>query len=176
MMRVLCGSLAATACLIGSAQPAHSAVTDCWFWSPDTVGTVTAEDCDVTLRTEPSSRTTSGYLRTWIIRDQSSEHILEAVLWEDGKAELAFLDRNGNVTTQVIGETWTDADGDTRISFGDSGYSMAFTRPSSDYGAGASYPPAGFSGGSGGFPGESYQPTRGGGLSSGEFSDRPFSF
>jgi hypothetical protein len=177
MLKTLLGCAAAAACVIGSAPPAHAVVTDCWFWEPDTVGTVTAEDCDVTLRTEPSSRTTSGYLRTWIIRDQNSEHILEAVLWEDGKAELAFLDRSGNVTTQVIGETWTDADGDTRISFGDSGYSMAFTRPSSDYGAGASYPPAGFDGGgSDGFPGESYQPTRGGGLSSGEFSDRPFRF
>ena len=83
------------------------------------------------------------------------------------KLNSTFLDRNGNITTQVIGETWEDADGDTRISFGDSGYSMAFTKPTSDYGAGASYPPAGFGGGR-----ESYQPTRGGGLSSGEFSDR----
>ena len=106
-----------------------------------------------------------------MIRDQSSTHILEAVLWEDDRAELTFLDRQGNVTAQVEGTHYVDSDGDTRISFGDSGYSMAFTKPTSDYGAGAAYPPAGFSGGR-----ESYQPTRGGGLSSGEFSDRPFHF
>ena len=171
MLKTLLGCGAAAACLIGSAPPAHAVVTDCWFWEPDTVGTVTSEECDVTLRTEPSSRTTSGYLRTWVIRDQSSTHILEAVLWEDDRAELTFLDRQGNVTAQVEGTHYVDSDGDTRISFGDSGYSMAFTKPTSDYGAGAAYPPAGFSGGR-----ESYQPTRGGGLSSGEFSDRPFHF
>ena len=171
MLKKLLGAGAVAACLIGSAQPAQAIETDCWFWEPDTVGTVSAEACDVTLRTEPSDRTTSGYLRTWIIRDASSNHHLEAVLWDDDTAELAFLDRNGNVTTRVEGAHWVDEDGDTRISFGDSGYSMAFTRPSSDYGAGAAHPPAGFGGGR-----ESYQPIRGGGLSSGQFSDRPFRF
>ena len=101
MLKTLLGCGAAAACVIGSAPPAHAVVTDCWFWEPDTVGTVTAEDCDVTLRTEPSSRTTSGYLRTWVIRDQSSEHILEAVLWDDDSAEYTFVASNGNVTSRA---------------------------------------------------------------------------
>ena len=169
MLKRILSGCAVTACVIGSAPPAHAVVTDCWFWEPDTVGTVTSEDCDVTLRTTPSSRTTSGYLRTWIIRDQNSEHTLEAVLWEDETAELTFIDRQGNVTAQVEGTHWVDSDGDTRIDMTE-GYQMAFTRPTSDYGAGAAYPPA-LGGGR-----EHYQPTRGGGLSSGEFSDRPFAF
>ena len=170
MLKTLLGCGAAAACLIGSAQPAHAKATDCWFWTPDTIGSAEQQTCDVTLRTEPSSRTTSGYLRTWVIRDQHSSHILEAVLWEDDRAELTFVDRQGNITAQVEGTHWVDSDGDTRIDMTE-GYEMAFTRPTSDYGAGAAYPPA-FSGGGR----EHYQPTRGGGLSSGEFSDRPFRF
>ena len=174
MLKALVGCGAAAACLIGSAQPAHAAPTDCWFFTETQQYNVEAQDCDVTRRTEPSDRTTSGYLNTWIIRDASSTHILEAVLWDDESAEYTFLDRRGNVTSRVNGTWWTDSDGDTRLEFGVGNdgvdYSMAFTRPSSDYGSGAAYPPA-FSG-----PTESYQPVRGGGLSSGEFSDRPFRF
>ena len=169
MLKKLLGAGAVAACLIGSAQPAQAKATDCWFWEPDTVGRAEQQTCDVTLRTEPSDRTTSGYLRTWVIRDQHSEHTLEAVLWEDERAELTFVDHQGNITAQVEGTHWVDSDGDTRIDMTE-GYAMAFTRPSSDYGSGAAYPPA-FTG-----PTESYQPIRGGGLSSGEFSDRPFRF
>jgi hypothetical protein len=181
MLRKLLGAGAVAACLIGSAQPAYAAPTDCWFFDDDNQYDVQPVDCDVTLRTEPSDRTTSGYLRTWVISEPNSSYTVEAVLWEDGDAEYTFIDGRGNVTSRVEGEWWTDSDDDTRLEFGEGNdgvdYSMAFTKPSSDYGAGASYPPAGFDGGgSGGFPGESYQPTRGGGLSSGEFSDRPFSF
>ena len=162
MLKKLLTAGATAACLIGSAQPAQAKATDCWFWEPDTVGRAEQQTCDVTLRTEPSSRTTSGYLRTWVIRDQHSEHTLEAVLWEDERAELTFVDRQGNITAQVEGTHWVDSDGDTRIDMTD-GYEMAFTRPT--------FQPEGFGGGR-----ESYQPIRGGGLSSGEFSDRPFRF
>ena len=71
-----------------------------------------------------------------------------------------------------------DSDGDTRLEFGTGNdgvdYSMAFTRPSTQDGTGSTYPPA-FGGYQPDAP-EYYQPTRGGGLSSGEFSDRPFRF
>ena len=174
MLKTLLGCGAATACLIGSAPPAYAAPTDCWFFDDNNQYDVSPIDCDVTLRTEPSDRTTSGYLRTWVITEPNSTRILEAVLWEDGDAEYTFLDRRGNVTGRVDGTWWTDSDDDTRLEFGEGNdgvdYSMAFTKPSSDYGAGAHYPPAFTS------PTEHYQPTRGGGLSSGEFSDRPFSF
>ena len=174
MLRKLLGAGAVAACLIGSAQPAHSAVTDCWFFDDANQYNVSPQDCDVTRRTEPSDRTTSGYLNTWVIRDASSTHTLEAVLWDDDTAEFTFLDRRGNVTSRTEGTWWKDSDGDYRLEFGVGNdgvdYSMAFTEPSSDYGAGASYPPA-LGGGR-----ESYQPIRGGGLGSGEFSDRPFRF
>ena len=144
-----------TCLLIGSAQPAHARATDCWFWEPTTVGSAEQQTCDVTLRTEPSLfQRLSTYL---VIRDQHSDFILEAVLWEDDRAELTFVDRQGNVTAQVEGTHWVDSDGDTRIDMTE-GYQMAFTRPTSDYGAGAAYPPA-LGGGR-----EHYQPTRGGGL------------
>ena len=174
MLKTLLGCGAAAACLIGSAPPAHAAPTDCWFFDDNNRYDVEAVDCDVTRRTEPSDRTTSGFLKIWVIRDSSSTHILEAILWDDDTAEFTFLDRRGNVTSRTIGTWWEDSDGDTRLEFGTGNdgvdYSMAFTRPTSDYGAGASYPPA-LGGGR-----ESYQPIRGGGLSSGEFSDRPFRF
>ena len=73
MLKTLLGCGAAAACVIGSAPPAQAVVTDCWFFDDNTSWTVTAEDCDVTRRTEPSSRTTSGYLNIWVIRDQSSD-------------------------------------------------------------------------------------------------------
>lgn len=174
MLKTLLGCGAAAACVIGSAPPAQAAPTDCWFFDDDNRYDVTPIDCDVTLRTEPSDRTTSGYLRTWVITEPNSTRILEAVLWEDGDAEYTFLDRRGNVTGRVDGTWWTDSDDDTRLEFGTGNdgqdYSMAFTKPSSDYGAGAAFPPAFTS------PTEHYQPVRGGGLSSGEFSDRPFRF
>ena len=59
--------------------------------STTTTSDVTPIDCDVTLRTEPSDRTTSGYLRTWVITEPNSTRILEAVLWEDGDAEYSSL-------------------------------------------------------------------------------------
>lgn len=175
MLKKLLVAGATAACLIGSAQPAQAAPTDCWFFDDNNQYNVESQDCDVTRRTEPSDRTTSGYLNTWVIRDASSTHILEAVLWDDESAEYTFLDRRGNVTSRVEGTWWRDSDNDVRLEFGVGNdgvdYSMAFTEPSSDYGSGAAYPPAGFGGGR-----ESYQPIRGGGLSSGEFSDRPFRF
>ena len=67
------------------------------------------------------------------------------MLWEDGDAEYTFLDRRGNVTGRVDGTWWTDSDDDTRLEFGEGNdgqdYSMAFTKPSSDYGVGAHYRP-----------------------------------
>ena len=174
MLKRILSGCAVTACVIGSAPPAHAAPTDCWFFDETNQYDVSAQDCDVTRRTEPSDRTTSGYLNTWVIRDATSTHVLEAILWDDDTAEFTFLDRRGNVTSRTTGTWWKDSDGDYRLEFGIGNdgvdYSMAFTKPSSDYGAGASYPPA-LGGGR-----ESYQPTRGGGLSSGEFSDRPFRF
>ena len=170
MLRKLFTAGAVAACLIGSAQPAQAKLTDCWFFDDDNQYDVEAVDCDVTRRRVPSDRTTSGYLSTWIIRDANSSHYLEAVLWTDETAEFTFIDRQGNITGKVDGEWWRDADGDVRLSLGDGEYQIAFTEPSSDYGAGAAYPPV-LGGGR-----ESYQPIRGGGLSSGEFSSRPFHF
>ena len=182
MLKTLLGCGAAAACLIGSAQPAHSAPTDCWFFDDANQYDVQPIDCDVTRRTEPSTRTTSGYLNIWVIRQGT--YTVEAVLWDDDSAEFTFIDNNGNITSRVDGTWWEDSDGDTRLEFGVGNdgvdYSMAFTRPSTQDGTGSTYPPAfgGYQpGGSAGFGGrESYQPTRGGGLSSGEFSDRPFRF
>ena len=42
---------------------------DCWWFTPDTVSEADEEDCDVTLITVPSDRTTSGYLKQWVIDD-----------------------------------------------------------------------------------------------------------
>ena len=106
MLKKLLGAGAIAACLIGSAQPAQAATTDCWFFDRENQYNVQAQDCDVTRRTEPSDRTTSGYLNTWVIRDASSTHILEAVLWDDESAEYTFLDRRGNVTSRVEGTWW----------------------------------------------------------------------
>jgi hypothetical protein len=179
MLKTLLGVGAAAACVIGSAPPAQAAITDCWFFDANNQYDVQPVDCDVTRRTEPSSRTTSGYLQTWVIVHDN--YTVEAILWTDDTAEFTFIDERGNVTARTEGTWYIDSDNDYRLEFGTGNdgvdYSMAFTRPSSDYGAGAAYPPAlGGGSSSGGFPGESYQPTRGGGLSSGEFSDRPFSF
>ena len=178
MLKTLVGCAAAAACVIGSAPPAQAAITDCWFFDDNNQYDVSPKDCDVTRRTEPSSRTTSGYLNIWVIRDFDSSHTLEAVLWDDDTAEYTFIDRNGNVTSRTTGTWWEDSDGDTRLEFGTGNdgvdYSMAFTRPSTQDGTGSTYPPA-FGGYQPGGP-EYYQPTRGGGLSSGEFSDRPFRF
>ena len=82
---------------------------------------------------------------------RAATHILEAVLWEDGKAELAFLDRNGNVTSQVIGGR-----GKTQMATRESAsvtlvIPWPSRKPSSDYGTGAAYPPA-FGGGSARIP------------------------
>ena len=114
MLKRLLGAGALAACLIGSAQPAQAKLTSCWMWTPDTVGSASQETCDVTLRTEPSSRTTSGYLRTWTIRDNSTHH-LEAVFWTDDSVELAFIDREGVVTSQVEGTWHRDSDNDIVI-------------------------------------------------------------
>ena len=177
MLKTLLGVGAAAACVIGSALPAQAAITDCWFFEPGNRTNVQPVDCDVTRRTEPSTRTTSGYLNIWVIRHDS--YTLEAVLWDDDSAEFTFIDDNGNVTARVDGEHWTDSDGDTRLEFGTGNdgedYSMAFTRPSTQSGTSSTYPPA-FGGYQPDGPAEFYQPTRGGGLSSGEFSDRPFRF
>ena len=168
MLKRILSGCAVAACVIGSAQPAQAKLTNCWFWSPSDTGSVTSQQCDVELRTEPSSRTKSGSLRTWTIRDNSTHH-LEAVFWTDDSVELAFIDRQGVVTSQVEGTWHRDSDNDIVIDMG-GGYIMAFTEPKSGYGAGSTYPPAFTS------PTETYQPTRGGGLSSGEFSSRPFAF
>ena len=118
MLKRLLFAGATAACLIGSAQPAQAAPTDCWFFDDNNQYNVDPVDCDVTRRTEPSDRTTSGYLSTWVIRDANSTHTLEAVLWDSEKAEYTFIDRRGNITGRVEGTWWTDSDGDTRLEFG----------------------------------------------------------
>ena len=175
MLKTLLGCGAAAACVIGSAPPAQAAITDCWFFDDNNQYDVSPKDCDVTRRTEPSSRTTSGYLNIWVISTGDSNNILEVVLWDDDSAEYTFVDSNGNVTSRATGSWWTDSDDDTRLDFDGFDFSMAFTKPSTQSGTGSTYPPA-FGGYQPGGPAEFYQPTRGGGVSSGQFSDRPFRF
>ena len=125
MLKTLVGCAAAAACVIGSAPPAQAAPSSCWWFTPDTYGEADEENCDVTLITVPSDRTTSGYLKQWVIDDYVSKTRVRLTLWDDDSAEIEFIDRRGRVTRTVYGDTWIDADGDTRVSFGDSGYSLA---------------------------------------------------
>ena len=160
MLKRLLTAGAVSACLIGSAQPAQAAPTLCWYAEDDSIaGTVSAYDCDVERYTD------SDGVIWYRITDEDGVHRI--ALWErDGVPEYAEVIWQGGRRKRV--DHWEDSDGDMVVGFkGD--WWFAFRVPSSRPSTPArpSYDPPVW---------DAPAPVRGGGLSSGEFSDRPFLF